>query len=66
MFLMLSTPSCHDPSDPAPQYADLFPEAQAPRDPAYNASVKNTHWIESVQGIYGFDDNRRVNGWVGG
>jgi N-acetylglucosamine-6-sulfatase len=54
---MMSTPSCHGPADPAPQYADLFPGLKAPRTPAFNAEVKDSHWLQSVQAVYGLDSN---------
>ncbi|KAH3877270.1 N-acetylglucosamine-6-sulfatase-like [Dreissena polymorpha] len=44
-FMMLSTPSCHDPFTPAPQYNASFPEAQVPRTGNYNMRGKNKHWL---------------------
>ena len=41
MFLTLSTPSSHDPSDSDPKFSSLFLDAKAPRTPAYNATVEN-------------------------
>lgn len=56
-FAMLSTPACHQPADPAPQYQGLYPGIQAPRQPNFNVHVPNTHWFESSQAVYGLDDN---------
>lgn len=35
-FLMVTPYAPHSPSDPAPRHAALFPDAQAPRTPAFN------------------------------
>jgi arylsulfatase A-like enzyme len=56
-FAYLSPPAAHGPADPAPQYADLYPDVKAPRYPNYNASLPNVHWLQSVQGVYGLDEN---------
>jgi hypothetical protein len=41
--MMLSTPACHAPFTPAPQYADNFANVSAPRDGSFNKydSVKD-------------------------
>ena len=58
-FMVLSTPSCHGPQDPAPQYTNLWPDAAAPRTPAFNASVTGTppHWLQAQKAVYGVDAN---------
>lgn len=60
-FWVAATPSCHQPADPAPQYANLYPDAQAPRTPTYNKRYPDTHWFASVQGALDgpMDDNSR-------
>ena len=35
-FMMLSTPSCHAPFTPAPQYNNTFSDKMAPRTPSFN------------------------------
>jgi hypothetical protein len=35
-FMMLSTPACHDPRTPAPQYKHAFKYAEAPKEGSYN------------------------------
>ena len=57
LAVMISTPSCHQPADPAPQYAALYPDVVAPRLPNFNIRVNNTHWFEEAQGVYGLDAN---------
>lgn len=52
-FTVLSVPACHQPADPAPQYADRLPTIQAPRTPNYNTKNADSHWFESVQGVTG-------------
>ncbi|ESO97679.1 hypothetical protein LOTGIDRAFT_208806 [Lottia gigantea] len=44
-FMMLSTPACHAPFTPAPQYSGNFSNRSAPRDPIYNTRGKNKHWL---------------------
>ncbi len=50
-FLMvLSTPACHDPFTPAPQYEDSYPDSIAPRTPAFNyleedEGANPKHWF---------------------
>ena len=39
-FMMLSTPACHAPFTPAPQYSSNFSDKQAPRDGSYNVHAK--------------------------
>lgn len=58
LFAVVSTPTCHDPTDPAPQYADLYPQLHVPRTPDYNATVLDTHWFQSSGAAgYGLDSN---------
>jgi N-acetylglucosamine-6-sulfatase len=56
-FAYLSFPSCHGPQEAEAQYQHLYPDAQAPRTPNYNASVPNSHWLQAVQAVYGLDAN---------
>ncbi|XP_046335749.2 N-acetylglucosamine-6-sulfatase-like [Haliotis rufescens] len=44
-FMMLSTPACHDPWEPAPQYESNFPDIQAPRFGSFNTHGKGKHWL---------------------
>lgn len=44
-FMMLSTPACHGPFTPAPQYNNSFPDKQAPRNGSYNVKAQNKHWL---------------------
>ncbi|KAK3101434.1 hypothetical protein FSP39_003556 [Pinctada imbricata] len=44
-FMMLSTPACHGPFTPAPQYANEFANKEAPRDGSYNVHAKDKHWL---------------------
>ena len=57
VFAVLSTPSCHGPQTAAPQHQGAFPNARAPRNPSFNASVAATSWIQMTRGGYTFDDN---------
>ena len=52
-FAVLSVPACHQPADPAPQYAGQLPDIKAPRSPNYNAKNEDSHWFERVQGVSG-------------
>lgn len=47
IFAMVGTPAAHGPFDPAPQYAQLFPEAIAPRTLGWNANRTDKHWLIS-------------------
>ena len=38
--MMLSTPACHGPFTPAPQYNNSFPDQQSPRNGSYNIKAK--------------------------
>lgn len=62
-LLVLSFPSSHQPADPAPQYADMYPGIQAPRQPNFNVRIGDTHWFEQAQGVSGPLDNNAVE-WV--
>ncbi|XP_046573862.1 N-acetylglucosamine-6-sulfatase-like [Haliotis rubra] len=44
-FMMLSTPACHAPWEPAPQYVNNFPDQQAPRFGSFNTFGKGKHWL---------------------
>ncbi|XP_064600042.1 N-acetylglucosamine-6-sulfatase-like isoform X2 [Liolophura sinensis] len=44
-FMMLSTPACHAPFTPAPQYAQNFSDLRAPRIPNYNVHGSDKHWL---------------------
>ena len=39
-FMMLSTPACHGPFTPAPQYNNSFSDKQAPRNGSYNVKAE--------------------------
>lgn len=39
-FMMLSTPACHAPFTPAPQYSTEFSDLKAPRTPSFNKYSK--------------------------
>ena len=57
LFTYVSLPSCHGPQEAEPKYQTLFPDAKAPRTPAFNASVPNAHWLQAVKAVYPYDDN---------
>ena len=38
--MMLSTPACHGPFTPAPQYNNSFSDKQAPRNGSYNVKAE--------------------------
>lgn len=44
-FMMLSTPACHAPFTPAPQYTDKFVSEKSPREGSYNVKPKDKHWL---------------------
>ncbi|XP_048242352.1 N-acetylglucosamine-6-sulfatase-like isoform X1 [Haliotis rufescens] len=44
-FMMLSTPACHDPFTPAPQYNSTFSDARAPRGGSFNLHAEDKHWL---------------------
>ncbi|CAG5115312.1 unnamed protein product [Candidula unifasciata] len=44
-FMMLSTPACHAPFTPAPQYEKNFTNQQAPRTKHFNIHGKDKHWL---------------------
>ena len=58
-FMVLSTPACHGPQEAETRYQGLYPDAHAPRTPAFNASVTGApaHWIQQDKAVYGLDDN---------
>jgi hypothetical protein len=41
---MVSVPACHEPADPAPQYASLLEGITAPRPPSFDAPAVNK-WV---------------------
>jgi len=47
VFAMVATPACHDPFDPAPQYAAEFVSSNAPRTPNWNTGMEGKHWLVS-------------------
>jgi len=57
LFTYVSLPSCHGPHEAEPKYQTLFPDAKAPRTPAFNATVPNAHWLQAVKAVYPYDDN---------
>ena len=44
-MMMLSTPACHNPFTPAPQYNSTFEDIKAPRNGSFNAffEVRNSN-----------------------
>lgn len=44
-FMMLSTPSCHAPFTPAPQYKGHFSNQSAPRGGSFGVYGKDKHWL---------------------
>ncbi|XP_013399886.1 N-acetylglucosamine-6-sulfatase-like [Lingula anatina] len=44
-FMMLSTPACHGPFTPAPQYSNSFNDIKAPRNGSFNVYGKDKHWL---------------------
>ncbi|GFO01069.1 N-acetylglucosamine-6-sulfatase-like [Plakobranchus ocellatus] len=44
-FMMLSTPSCHAPFTPAPQYEEKFKNEKVPRTKNFNVHGKDKHWL---------------------
>ncbi|CAH1783660.1 unnamed protein product, partial [Owenia fusiformis] len=44
-FMMLSTPACHAPFTPAPQYSGKFNDTKAPRNGSFNVYGKDKHWL---------------------
>jgi len=46
-FMFLSTPACHEPDTPAPQYKDEYSDMKAPRTASYNkpgGKVRASYW----------------------
>lgn len=62
VFATLSFPAAHEPADPAPEYAGLYPNISAPRTPSFNFRAAGTHWLERVQAVYGL--NVDSIGWL--
>lgn len=56
---MLSPPSCHDPTEAAPQHTSLFPGLTRPRNPAFNAntSSQRVHWFQASEAVYGLSQD---------
>ncbi|EDQ84495.1 uncharacterized protein MONBRDRAFT_39257 [Monosiga brevicollis MX1] len=48
-FMMVATPSCHDPTEPAAEYAGLMVNATAPRTPNYGGFASDKHWYAAQQ-----------------
>ncbi|XP_071099650.1 N-acetylglucosamine-6-sulfatase-like [Haliotis cracherodii] len=44
-FMMMSTPACHGPFTPAPQYSQNFSNLTAPRNGSFNKHGNNKHWL---------------------
>ncbi|XP_071100383.1 N-acetylglucosamine-6-sulfatase-like [Haliotis cracherodii] len=44
-FMMMSTPACHGPFTPAPQYSQNFSDRSAPRNGSFNMHGKDKHWL---------------------
>ena len=44
-FMMLSTPACHMPFTPAPQYEERFADRRAPRGASFNVHGSDKHWL---------------------
>ncbi|CAL1548211.1 unnamed protein product [Lymnaea stagnalis] len=44
-FMMLSTPACHQPFTPAPQYMKNFSSVKAPRTKHFNVHGQDKHWL---------------------
>lgn len=44
-FMMITPPAPHAPFIPAPRHKDEFPGVKAVRNPAFNATPINKHWI---------------------
>ncbi|KAK3580927.1 hypothetical protein CHS0354_008219 [Potamilus streckersoni] len=44
-FMMLSTPACHAPFTPAPQYENNYANMSAPRTASYNVKAEDKHWL---------------------
>eukprot|EP00049_Salpingoeca_infusionum_P018581 m.357882 g.357882 ORF g.357882 m.357882 type:complete len:551 (+) comp17968_c0_seq1:79-1731(+) len=48
-FMMIGTPSCHDPTEPAPEYADQLAGVSAPHLPNYGTAFADKHWFVAKQ-----------------
>eukprot|EP00048_Salpingoeca_helianthica_P017930 m.239752 g.239752 ORF g.239752 m.239752 type:complete len:549 (+) comp22808_c0_seq1:14-1660(+) len=60
-FLMVSPPSCHDPTEAAPQHATAFSNLSVPRPPSFAAGNSGKEWFVTKVGS-GFpmsDPNRQ-------
>jgi N-acetylglucosamine-6-sulfatase len=44
-LMMLSTPACHAPFTPAPQYNETFSNLTAPRNGSFNFYSEDKHWL---------------------
>jgi arylsulfatase A-like enzyme len=44
-FMMLAPPACHAPFTPAPRHEELYPDLLTVRDPAFNATPVDKHWL---------------------
>ena len=66
-FAMVSTPACHGPREPAPQYAyTLTHTAAAPavRTPNYGVGAAGKHWVVQAEAAQWRADAARRSAWT--
>lgn len=51
-FMTLATPACHAPFTPAKRHSQNFPNEKAVRNPSFNYSSENKHWIVTMPPKY--------------
>eukprot|EP00054_Salpingoeca_dolichothecata_P020402 m.128621 g.128621 ORF g.128621 m.128621 type:complete len:506 (+) comp23599_c0_seq1:2-1519(+) len=62
-FAIVATPSCHDPTEPAPQYSGRFANLTSPRLPNYNKGAEDKNWFVRTFGNSMTEARSAVTDW---
>lgn len=62
-FSIVAPPACHDPTEPAPKYANSWAGRKAPRTPNYGNSNEDKNWLVKTEGGQMSPDFQAVSDW---